>query len=101
MTEKQRQLCMDFQTTFDHPAGKRTLQAILDFSTYDQRYNPNVHPSVTWCDLGKREMYFFVKDKIEADTSEPEQQQEASVEAGENKEGRQQEKAESEATDAG
>lgn len=94
MTEEQRQLCMDFQTIFDSEPGKRALKVLVDFSTYEQRYNPNVHPSVTWCDLGKREMYLFIKDKIEADTSEPAQQQEAVTEAGENVKGRQQEIAE-------
>lgn len=93
MTEEQRQLCMDFQTIFDSEPGKRALKALVDFSTYEQRYNPNVHPSVTWCDLGKREMYLFIKDKIEADTSEPAQQSVAATDEGVNKEGRQQEVA--------
>ncbi len=93
MTEEQRQLCMDFQATFDSPPGKRVYAAIKEFSTYEQRYSPNVHPSVTWCDLGKREMYLFIKDKIKADTSEPEQQQQAEGESGVNQENQQQAEA--------
>lgn len=93
MTEEQRQLCMDFQAVFDTPIGKRVYAAIKEFSTYDQRYSPSVHPSVTWCDLGMRNMFLFIKDKVEADTSQPEQQQKAEGKSGINKENRQQTEA--------
>ena len=96
MTEEQRQLCIDFQTLFDTEQGKRVLGALVEFSTYEQRYTPGVHPSVTWSDLGKREFFLFIKDKLEADTSELAQQSVAITDEGVNKEGQQQEKAEDE-----
>ena len=93
MTEEQRQICSDFQATFGSPHGMRTLKILLDESTYEQRYLPSVHPSVTWCDLGKREMYLFIKDKMDADTAAPVQQEVAKVNAAVNQENVQQETA--------
>lgn len=94
MTEEQRQICIDFQTTFGSPHGKRTLKVLLDESTYEQRYLPSVHPSVTWEDLGKRNMYLFIKDKMDANTAAALQQDAAKVNAAVNQEGVQQETAE-------
>lgn len=102
MTEEQRQLAMDFQTVFDSEPGKRVLNHIKMLSGYDEGIDPSkVSVGMVMFFLGGREMYLAIKEQMDADTSELEQQQEAETDAGKNIEGQQQEVAESEVTDAG
>lgn len=94
MTEEQRQLAMDFQMTFDTPHGKRVLGAMKKWSGYEDRIIPvQGFPEFLPFELGKREFYLYIKDKMDADISEPEHQVEAVGEAAENKKGQRQETA--------
>jgi hypothetical protein len=93
MTEEQRQLAMDFQSTFDTPHGKRTLAAIRSFSGFDDRILPTGNSDFAIFDLGKRELFLYILDKVNADTSEPEQQVAAQTDDGHNVQGRRQEVA--------
>ena len=92
MTDEQRQLAMDFQATFDTPHGKRTYDAIMRQSGYKERILPG-HAQVMGFDLGKRDLFLYILDKVEADTSQPAQQAVAQTDDGHNVKGQPQEQA--------
>lgn len=96
MTEEQRQLAMDIQNTFSTVPGKRTLEWIKMLSGYDEGINPAiVSPGQVMFFLGGREMFLAIDEKMQVDTTQPVQQEVAQSGAGVNKEGQQQEVADS------
>ncbi len=66
MDEAQKQLIEDWQTIAATPAGKRALADLAWRMNYRDRIVPFGQPDVTAFELGKREAYLYILDKIEA-----------------------------------
>lgn len=100
MTEEQRQIAMDFQNLFASDLGKRVLFHIKNYSGYEKSIdarNETQGTILTW--IGNREMYLFIQDQMEADTTLPEHQVKASGIPGVNEKGQQPTQAETELSD--
>ena len=67
--EELKQLLLDYQEIFSTDAGKRVL---ADLATrFDGRIIPQGMPDCTGFELGKREAFLYIVDKVNAD---PDQQ---------------------------
>lgn len=62
-----RQLIRDFQITFDSDSGRRVLENLKKWSGYEDRIIPQGVPDVTAFELGRRDMFLHIKDKIDTD----------------------------------
>lgn len=98
MTGEQKQLVEDFQNTFATPHGKRVYNAIMAWSNYKDRILPTGHPGMVEFELGKREIFLYIMDKVECDLNVV-AQQEADARHGQNREGHQQTEAIQDAAD--
>jgi len=79
MTDEQKQLLIDYQTTFGSDSGKRVRDDIRKWSGYDDRIIPN--GELTGFELGRRDMFIYIKDKMETDPdSETQTEAESEVE---------------------
>ena len=67
MDDNQKQIIEDYQTAFATPAGKRVLADLQYRLNYRARIVPMGAPDATAFELGKREAYLYILDKIEAD----------------------------------
>lgn len=95
MTEEQRQLAIDYQTTFDTPHGRRVKDDLMKLSGYNEGVDPSsVNAGMVMFLLGGREMYLYIKERCEENTAAPVQQEAAKVNAAVNQENVQQETAE-------
>lgn len=67
MDDEQKQLVLDYQITFDSEHGKRVLDDLQKWSGYNDRIIPAGVPDMTAFDLGRRDMFLHIKDKIDAE----------------------------------
>lgn len=65
MDEKTKQLVLDYQRFANTDWGKRILDDLK--SRFDGRIMPTGMPDVMAFEVGKRETYLYIMDKIEAD----------------------------------
>jgi hypothetical protein len=65
MDDKTRQLVLDYQLLFGSDRGKRVLDDLK--SRHNGRIMPTGVPDVMAFEVGKRETYLYITDKIEAD----------------------------------
>lgn len=94
LTQIQKQLIEDCQITFATPHGKRVYEAIRKWSGYEDRIVPTGTPGIVEFELGKRELFLYIKDKVEADLNRlMEDDQVARTTPGPNVEGQQQTQA--------
>jgi len=61
----QKQLVLDYQTTFDSEYGRRVLDDLQKWSGFNDRIIPMGVPDVTAFDLGRRDMFLHIKDKLD------------------------------------
>lgn len=78
MTDEQRQLLIDYQTTFGSDSGRRVYDDIMKWSGYNDRIIPC--GEITGFNLGRRDMFLHIKDKMETEP-DAETQTEAESEA--------------------
>ena len=71
-SKNQREIIDDFQATFSSVVGRRTLDCLKQQSGYDDRIIPRGIDGIvgTLIDLGSRDLYLFIKDKMLADPNE-------------------------------
>lgn len=62
-----KQLIRDYQITFDSDSGRRVLENLKKWSGYEDRIIPQGVPDVTAFELGRRDMFLHIKDKIDTD----------------------------------
>lgn len=62
-----KQLILDYQTVFGSEYGERVLADLSKWSGYEDRIIPQGIPDITAFDLGRRDMFLHIKDKIDAD----------------------------------
>lgn len=62
-----KQLVIDYQTVFGSEYGKRVYADLRKWSGYEDRIVPQGTPELTAFDLGRRDMFLHIKDKIDAD----------------------------------
>lgn len=74
MDDKTRQLIRDYQITFDSDSGKRVYEDLAKWSGYEDRIIPTEFPAITGFDLGRRDMFLHIKDKVKANLNEGRQQ---------------------------
>lgn len=74
MTPEQKQIIIDYQITFDTDHGRRVKDDLQKWSGFDDRIIPAGVPDVTGFELGKRDMFLHIKDKIDADLDEERQE---------------------------
>ena len=70
MDEKTKQLILDYQEVFGTAAGKRVHDDLATQLNFNASFSIAVQsgvPEYTGLELGKREAYLYIKDKIEAD----------------------------------
>lgn len=67
MEDNQKQLVLDYKMTFDSEHGRRVLNDLQKWSGFNDRIIPAGVPDVTAFDLGRRDMFLYIKDKIDAD----------------------------------
>lgn len=65
MDEKTKQLVLDYQHLFGSDRGKRVRDDLN--SRFNGRIMPTGVPDVMAFEVGKRETYLYIVDKIEAD----------------------------------
>ena len=65
MDEKKKQLVLDYQRLSGVDWGKRILDDLK--SRFDRRIMPTGVPDVMAFEVGKRDTYLYIIDKIEAD----------------------------------
>lgn len=80
MTDEQKQLLIDYQITFGSDSGKRVYDDIMKWSGYNDRIIPNGLADLTGFELGRRDMFLHIKDKMETEPDE-ERQDKAESEA--------------------
>jgi len=68
MTDEQRQVVIDYQTVFDSEFGRRVYEDLKKWSGYNDRIVPN--GEMTGFELGRRDMFMHIKDKMDADLNE-------------------------------
>lgn len=66
MTDEQKQLVIDYQTVFDTEFGKRVYEDLTKWSGYNDRIIPQGVPDMTAFELGRRDMFLHIKDKLDA-----------------------------------
>lgn len=65
MTPEQRQLVLDYQITFDTDSGRRVKADLEKWSCFNDRIIPSDQPSLTGFELGRRDMFLHIKDKLD------------------------------------
>lgn len=65
MTPEQKQLVIDYQTAYDTDSGRRVYDDLMKWSGYNDRIIPN--GEMTGFELGRRDMFLHIKDKIDTD----------------------------------
>jgi len=94
LTTAQKQLIEDFQLTFGTQHGKRAYEAIKKWSRYEDSIMPNEVQGMMEFDLGRRDLFLQILDKVEADMARMlEDDQQAQTQAAPNKPGQQQQTA--------
>ena len=76
MTDKQKQLIMDYQNTFLSEHGQRVYEDLMFRSGYSTLIPPN---DLAIYNLGKRDLFMYIMDKVECDINR-EAQTEAEIE---------------------
>lgn len=66
LTDKQKQRIIDYQTTFNSEQGKCVLKDLRRESGYEDKIVPQGVPDVTAYALGARDMFLYIKDKMDA-----------------------------------
>ena len=74
MDAKVKQLILDYQITFDTEHGRRVLDDLQKWSGYDDRIIPTGVPELTAFDLGRRDMFLHIKDKVDTNLDKEVQQ---------------------------
>ena len=67
-SKNQREIIDDFQATFSSVAGRRVYDHLARQSGFNDRIIPN--GELTGFELGRRDLYLFIKDKMLADPNE-------------------------------
>lgn len=67
MDDKQKQLVLDYKMTFDSEHGKRVYEDLQKWSGFNDRIIPGDVPAITGFELGRRDFFLHVKDKVDAD----------------------------------
>lgn len=70
MTPEQKQIILDYQMTFDTDHGRRVKDDLQKWSGFDDRIVPQGIPDITAFELGRRDMFLHIKDKMDADLNE-------------------------------
>ncbi len=70
MNEVQKQLVLDYQEIFGLDAGKRVLNDLATRLNYSTRIIPQGIPGLIEFEVGKREGYLYILDKIKIDLSQ-------------------------------
>lgn len=70
MDDNQKQLVLDYKMTFDSEHGKRVFNDLQKWSGYNDRIVPQGVPDMTAFELGRRDMFLHIKDKIDANPDE-------------------------------
>ena len=78
MDETQKQTVIDYQTAFDTVYGRHVLANLREWSGFDDRIIPTGRPDITAFELGKRDMFLHILDKLNAHPDD-EQQTESEV----------------------
>lgn len=73
MTPEQKQLVIDYQTACDTDSGRRMYDDLMKWSGYNDRIIPN--GEMTGFELGRRDMFLHIKDKIDTDLNKEVQTQ--------------------------
>lgn len=73
--DKQRQLIIDYQTTFDSDCGRRVFADLRKWSGFDMRIIPHGIPETTAFELGRRDMFLHIVDKINTDPNKRRQEE--------------------------
>lgn len=84
--EEYKQLIQDYQMTFGTDHGKRVYDDLMTRSNYLNTFSAIVQcglPEHTALELGKRELFLYILDKVKADPDKLEVP-DVSVEPGEN-----------------
>lgn len=63
-SEEQKNLIEDYQKVFTSDAGQRVYDHLAEQSKYNKRIIPN--GEITAFELGQRDMFLFIKDKMGA-----------------------------------
>lgn len=71
-SKDQKSIIEDFQATFSSVVGRRTLDCIKQQSGFNDRIIPRGIDGIvgTLIDLGNRDLYLFIRDKMLADPNE-------------------------------
>ncbi len=70
MDDTQKQLVLDYQKMFATDEGRRVYDDLATRLNYRTRIIPMGAPDATAFELGKREAFLYILDKIEADLNE-------------------------------
>ena len=73
MSYKTKQLILDYQATFGPDHGKRVVDDLQTWSNYTSTFENLVGyapPEKTAFELGKREAFLYILDKIRADPNQ-------------------------------
>ncbi len=73
MEESQKQLVLDYQAIFKMDAGKRVMDDLADRFNFRGSFASIIMcglPEHTALELGKREAFLYILDKIEADPNQ-------------------------------
>lgn len=67
-SKDQKSIIEDFQATFSSSIGKRVYNYLAQQSGFNDRIIPN--GEITGFELGRRDLYLFIRDKMLADPNE-------------------------------
>lgn len=84
MTPEQKQTVIDYQTVFDTEYGRRVYADLMKWSGYNERIVPQGVPEITGFELGRRDMFLHIKDKLDTNLNEEIQEQAESGDEDEN-----------------
>jgi len=70
MEDGRKQLILDYQEIFGSDAGKRVWDDLTTRLNFRSRIIPMGMPDATAFELGKREAFLYILDKIDADPNE-------------------------------
>lgn len=65
MDDAVKQLVRDYQATFDTPHGKKVFEDLQEQSGFNGRIRPGSNPADTGFDLGQRDLFLYIKDKVD------------------------------------
>ena len=74
MDDEKKQLLIDYKITFDSDSGRRVYDDLRKWSGYEDRIVPAGVPDMTAFELGRRDMFLHIKDKIDANPDEEKQE---------------------------